>query len=122
MDLTVDPRSPEPVSAQVRRQVIALVEAGDLAPGERLPTVRSLAERLGLAANTVAKAYRELEAAGVVETRGRHGTFVAASGDARDRAVGEAARDYARRARALGLDEDAAVARLRRVWAAGGNA
>ena len=118
MDLRVDPRSPEPASVQVRQGVVGLVESGALAPGARLPTVRHLATDLGLAANTVAKAYRELEAAGVVETRGRHGTFVAASSDARERAVDEAARDYVQRVRGLGLDADAAVERVRRAWQA----
>ena len=46
------------------------------------PTVRSLASELGLAVNTVARAYRELESASLLETRGRAGTFVGANGDA----------------------------------------
>ena len=53
---------------------------GDLAPGTRLPTVRQLAADLGLAANTVARAYRELEADGVIATYGRKGTFVRSDG------------------------------------------
>jgi DNA-binding transcriptional regulator YhcF (GntR family) len=97
---------------------MAQVDAGTLAPGTRLPPVRRLAEDLGLAANTVARAYRELEAAGVVETRGRHGTVVAA-GDARERAALDAAADYVRRARAVGLDRDDAVARVRHAWDTG---
>ena len=51
-----------------------------LPPGTRLPTVRALAETLGVAANTVARAYRELEHAGVVTTRGRSGTVVNGDG------------------------------------------
>ncbi|WNB86667.1 GntR family transcriptional regulator [Cellulomonas sp. ATA003] len=119
MHLTVDPLSSVAPYEQVRLQITALADDGTLAPGTRLPTVRSLAETLGLAANTVARAYRELEGAGVVETRGRQGTFVAASGDARERAAFEAARDYLRRARSLGLDDDAAVAWVRQACAAG---
>jgi DNA-binding transcriptional regulator YhcF (GntR family) len=111
----VDPESPVPPFEQVRAQVVALVDAGELVPGTRLPTVRALAEDLALAVNTVARAYKELEAAGVVETRGRHGTVVA-SGDARERAALDAAADYVRRARSLGLDRDDAVARVARAW------
>src|SRR5690606_21134418 len=54
------------------------VRDGLLTPGTRLPAVRQLATDLGVAANTVAKAYRQLEAEGHVETRGRGGTVVLA--------------------------------------------
>ena len=120
MHLTVDTASPVPPYEQVRAGIAGLVAAGELPPGTRLPTVRALAAELGLAVNTVARAYRELEVATLVETRGRQGSFVSASGDARERAALEAARDHARRSRALGLGLDDAVDRLRRVWDAGG--
>jgi GntR family transcriptional regulator len=54
------------------------VAAGLLRTGDRLPTVRALAARLGLATNTVARAYQELEADGLVSTRRRVGTVVTA--------------------------------------------
>ena len=104
MRLTVDPAAGEPPYEQVRRQVTALVSAGTLAPGDRLPTVRRLAEDLGLAVNTVARAYRELEQAGVIETRGRAGSFV--TGDQVGRSAREAAAAYAERVRALGLSPE----------------
>ncbi|MEW5535627.1 GntR family transcriptional regulator, partial [Streptomyces virginiae] len=66
---------------QLRAQIAARARSGKLPAGFKLPTVRGLAEELGLAANTVAKAYRALEADGVIETRGRNGTFVAAAGE-----------------------------------------
>ncbi|NMR21073.1 GntR family transcriptional regulator [Cellulomonas fimi] len=109
MILAVDPRSPVPPYEQIRGQVAAAVRSGTLVPGTRLPTVRRLADDLGVAANTAARAYRELEQAGVVETRGRHGTFVAATGAAGDRAALAAALDYARRARELGLEDAEAL-------------
>jgi len=71
--------------------------------------VRRLAEDLGLAPNTVARAFKELEQAGVVQTRGRLGTFVQLTGAATERAAFAAAQDYARRVRALGLSDDDAV-------------
>ncbi len=109
--IDVDPDSPVAPYEQVRASVTALVRAGRLTPHTRLPAVRRLAVDLGLAANTVARAYRELEAAGVVETRGRLGTFVvdpASSAGGRDEAR-EAAREYAARMRSLGVSPERAV-------------
>ncbi|MFF5446582.1 GntR family transcriptional regulator [Streptomyces sp. NPDC012888] len=94
---------------QLRAQIAERARSGGLPAGYKLPTVRGLAEELGLAANTVAKAYRALEADGVIETRGRHGTFVAAAGDATAREAAAAAQAYAERARRLGLTFDEAV-------------
>lgn len=110
MRLTVDPTSTEAPFEQVRRQLVALVSAGELAPGTRLPTVRRLADDLGLAPNTVARAYRELETDGVIDTRGRLGSFVAAHGSAAERQAQEAAAEYAARIHRLGLSSDAGVA------------
>ncbi|MFJ9424464.1 GntR family transcriptional regulator [Streptomyces sp. NPDC101249] len=95
---------------QVRSQISEQARAGTLPVGYRLPTVRGLAESLGLAANTVAKAYRALEGDGVIETRGRNGTFVAAAGPAAEREAAAAAQSYAERVRRLGLDEPTALA------------
>ena len=112
MRLSVDPSSGVPPFEQVREGIRAQVDAGTLAPGFRLPPVRSLATDLGLAANTVARAYKELEALGVVETRGRAGTFVAGSGVSS--AVRAAASSYVTTVRTLGLDDDEALAAVRR--------
>ena len=73
----IDPQAAKPLFDQFRTQIIDGIRDGKLPPGTRLPTVRELAGQLGLAVNTVARAYRELEAAGILETRGRFGTFVA---------------------------------------------
>ena len=102
-----------PPYEQVRAQISEQARSGALPVGYRLPTVRGLAESLGLAANTVAKAYRALEADGVIETRGRNGTFVAAAGSAAERELAGAAQGYAERARRLGLSEGDAVAAAR---------
>ncbi|MFE2374661.1 GntR family transcriptional regulator [Streptomyces sp. NPDC059398] len=93
---------------QVRAQIAGQARSGKLPAGYRLPTVRGLADELGLAANTVAKSYRALEADGVIETRGRNGTFVAAAGDAAEREAAEAARAFAERVLRLGLAPEAA--------------
>ena len=113
--LRVDPRSAVPPYEQVRSQVVAQVEAGQLRPGDRLPPVRRLAGDLGLASGTVARAYRELEAAGVVVTRGRNGTVVAATGDVTERRAQEATLEYLGSLRRLGLGPEDAVRLLREV-------
>lgn len=68
----------EPPYEQVRAQIADGIADGSLPPGTRLPAVRRLAGDLGIAPNTVARAYRELETAGLVRTAGRNGTVVAA--------------------------------------------
>jgi len=109
IQLTIDPGggSTAPAVApyeQLRVQVRDAVASGSLAAGVRLPTVRALAAELGLATNTVARAYRELETDGLIETRGRLGSFVAATGSPVQREVQAAARVFADRVEALGAD------------------
>ena len=110
-----DPRSPVPPYEQVRAQLARLVHSGELVPGTRLPTVRRLAGDLGLAANTVARAYRELERDGLITTRGRNGTVVAAGADEGLAAARDAAAEYAERVRRLGVPADRAVELVRSV-------
>jgi DNA-binding transcriptional regulator YhcF (GntR family) len=98
----VDPDGDRPLFDQLRTQIIDGVRDGRLPPGTRLPTVRDLAGQLNMAVNTVARAYRELEAAGVLETRGRFGTFVARV-DPADAAMATAAHAFASAAKALGV-------------------
>jgi DNA-binding transcriptional regulator YhcF (GntR family) len=107
--ITIDPKAATPPYEQLRVQFIAEVASGALAAGTRIPTVRKLAEDLGLAPNTVARAYRELEADGFIETRGRNGSFVRAQGDAAERQAQEAARAYADRIRKLGIPAEQAL-------------
>lgn len=99
----MDPSSPVPPFEQLRAGIAARVADGRLPAGTRLATVRQMAADLGLAANTVAKAYRRLEEDGVVETRGRHGTFVGSSGTTTSEQVAALATDLARAARRQGL-------------------
>ena len=113
--LSVDPTTGVPPSEQLRRQVVDQVAAGDLVPGERLPPVRRLATDLGLAAGTVAKAYRELEAAGVVQTRGRHGTVVAPSGTGTQQQAQRATLAYLAELDRLGVGTEEAVRLVRQL-------
>ena len=125
--LRLESGSAEAPFEQVRRQLAEAVGDGRLPAGAKLPPIRALAGELGLAANTVARAYRELEEAGLVLTRGRHGTVVSpdagspaggAGGGQGGRAAAPtavrlAAADYARTARAAGVDEADAVGLVR---------
>jgi DNA-binding transcriptional regulator YhcF (GntR family) len=104
----VDPHAAKPLFDQLRTQIIDGVRDGKLPPGTRLPTVRELAGRLGLAVNTVARAYRELESTGILETRGRFGTFVARA-DPADAAMATAAHAYVSAAQALGISKAEAL-------------
>lgn len=113
MMLRLDPESHVPPFEQIRAQITEQARTGALPAHHRMPPVRRLAADLGLAPNTVARAYRELEQSGIVETRGRHGTFVlAANADSGDEAKSAAA-DYARRIAALGLSADRGLALAR---------
>jgi DNA-binding transcriptional regulator YhcF (GntR family) len=109
MVISLEPGSATPPYEQLRVQFMDEVRSGALAAGTRIPTVRKLAEDLGLAPNTVARAYRELEADGFLETRGRNGSFVSAQGDAAEKQAQEAARAYADRIQKLGIPRDTAL-------------
>ncbi len=93
--------------------MLAGVADGSMIAGTKLPAVRVLAADLGIAPNTVARAYRELEADGILETRGRNGTVIKAKADD-TAALGQvAAQAYADRIRELGLDPEDAVGWVR---------
>src|SRR5215510_14829069 len=79
MDIRISPSDGTPIFEQIVNQVKYLVAAGRLAPGEELPPIRPLAEQLVINPNTVARAYRELELAGVVVKRRTAGTYVSDS-------------------------------------------
>jgi DNA-binding transcriptional regulator YhcF (GntR family) len=110
MRLTIDAASAVPPFEQVRSGVLAAVASGELVSGSRLPTVRALAEQLGIAVNTVARSYRELETDGIIETRGRSGSFVCASGDYIQQRAQDAARTFVETVDLLGVGRDDALA------------
>ncbi|MEU5895991.1 MULTISPECIES: GntR family transcriptional regulator [Streptomyces] len=113
----VDTTSPVPPYEQIRAQLAALITTGRLAEGERLPPVRQLAADLGLAAGTVARSYRALEAASLIHTRRGAGTRVAplpagtATPDPGQLAV--LAAQFVAEARSLGADDAAALRAVR---------
>lgn len=113
MRIMIDQASAVPPYEQVRGQFARMIGDGRLPVGTRLPAVRQLAADLGLAVNTVARAYRELETAGLVETRGRHGTVVAPGRDDATDRLQRAAAEYAAEAVRLGVPRDRALALVR---------
>jgi DNA-binding transcriptional regulator YhcF (GntR family) len=119
--IVVDPDSGVAPWRQVRDQLAHLVRTGALPVGSRLPAIRQLAGDLGLAAGTVARVYRELEAAGVLHTARRAGTVVAAvpaepPPDPRADPLADLAAGYAARAAALGADPRTAADAVLAAW------
>jgi DNA-binding transcriptional regulator YhcF (GntR family) len=116
MILRIEPEGHIPPYEQIRSQIATMAASGVLPVGARLPAIRQLAADLGLASGTVARAYRELEQAGVIATRGRHGTFVeqvsATASD--DGELEAAARAFATRAVQLGVEPSHAFDSVRR--------
>jgi DNA-binding transcriptional regulator YhcF (GntR family) len=119
MLIALDPESSDPPYEQLRSQITAMVLNGELRPGDRLPPIRQLAGDLSLASGTVARAYRELEADGVVRARGARGTTVVGSPTTASSRAGllDAALTYATAATAAGAALDEAVAALRVAYA-----
>jgi GntR family transcriptional regulator len=76
MQIQVSPNDGVPIYQQIVNQMRYLAASGRLSAGEQLPPVRKLAEQILVNPNTVARAYRELEQAGVIESRQGSGSFV----------------------------------------------
>jgi DNA-binding transcriptional regulator YhcF (GntR family) len=121
MIIRLEPDSAVPPYAQLLDQVATMIRSGVLAPGARLPAIRHLANDLGVAVNTVGRAYQELEREGLVASRGRHGTVVLdtppATTPQRLAEVAHAATAFALDARHRGLDLDQALAAVQAAYA-----
>ncbi len=108
MIIEIDDESKDPPYIQLRAAIAHAIGTGELAQGAKLPSIRQIAGDLGLANNTVARAYRELEADGFVVSRGRRGTVVMRTpepdADAKTKALVD---DFVANGRQLGLDAGA---------------
>lgn len=104
LHFTVDKDSDTPPYSQLRRAIISARAQGTFKAGDRLPPVRALALELNIAVNTVAKAYKELEAAGVIETHGRAGSFITAV-DTTEHKAHQLTADYVAAMRGLGFED-----------------
>ena len=118
MIVEVHTDSPVPPYEQIRAQLARMIGAGVLPAETRLPPIRQLAADLGVAANTVARAYRELETEGLVVSRVRHGTTVALRRTRLplaeiNRRLTEAARGYAALVNQLGVSVEEAESVVR---------
>lgn len=118
MIVSVDPSSPVPPFAQIRTAIRQLVVTGIMPVGTRLPTVRQLASDLGLAPGTVVRAFRELEAEGIIESRRRLGTHIKGlpsppNAAERRRRIREAAASYAALVAEFSVDSEIAVELVR---------
>ncbi|WP_369792987.1 GntR family transcriptional regulator [Kocuria sp. ZOR0020] len=102
---SIDGSSPVPPFEQIKQQIISSRETGELPAGHHLPPVRGLAQDLGVAPNTVARAYKELEAAGAIETRGRNGSFVTGTEESADKAAAHAAEEFVLAMRGLKISD-----------------
>lgn len=115
--LKIEPSGHYPPFEQLRRQLIDQIVSRKLPSGTKLPPVRRMAADLGLAPNTVARAYRELEGEGYLITRGRNGTTVAPVAAPSDRVQLEAdelTKEYVRRMGELGFGPDSILMAVRR--------
>ena len=116
LDITLDLKGPTPPYEQIRSQIAAYIGAGLLADGARLPTMRALAADLGVAIGTVARAYSELEAAGLIASRRRTGTVVVGGRPPQPPAEEElrrTAEHLAVQARTAGLDGETVLSIVR---------
>jgi GntR family transcriptional regulator len=115
MILRIEPDSHVPPYEQIRFQIATMAASGVLREGTRLPSIRQLAADLQLAGGTVARAFRELEQQRVVQTRGRHGTFVqkVVPAPATGPELDAAAASFVARARQLGIGVGEAVESVR---------
>lgn len=116
----LDLRSGVPVYRQLIDQVQAAIAIGMLRIGEQLPTVRRVAVDLAINPNTVARAYREMELLGILDTQQGTGTFVAErqvqySKDERRRQLAQLVTEFVARAGAAGIKVEELVEALRQV-------
>lgn len=112
--LHIEPDVGRPPFEQIRCGVLDLISAGRLLVGARIPTVRALAAELALAPNTVARSYRELEADGIIETRGRNGSFIKSGPEETLSAAQNATVEHVKRLRELGFGDDEILGLIRR--------
>ncbi len=119
MQLHINTSDGQPIYRQIVQQIKLLAASGRLRPGDELPPIRKLAEELVINPNTVARAYRELETAGILESRQGSGTRVATNGSPlnqreKTRLLSERADALLAEARQLGADFDEVLALLKK--------
>jgi GntR family transcriptional regulator len=120
MIIKIDFRSHIPINTQIIEQIKYLISTGELAPGERLPTLRELAAQLQVNFTTVARAYRTLDAEGLISTQHGRGTFVlgpateAETDRLREQSLDSLTTEYLRETRHLGFEDQAILQAIQR--------
>ena len=112
MLIVIDHNSRIPIYEQIKTQIIALINSGVLAPGDKLPSLRALASNLSLNFNTIKKVFALLEADGVIESRQGAGFFVTAGAVENKNVLAKAEEELRltiARVRDAGLSEEAAM-------------
>jgi GntR family transcriptional regulator len=115
MMIHVDADDPTPPFEQIRAGLAAEIQSGRVSGGRRLPTVRQLAGDLHVAVGTVARAYRELEDAGLVSTHRSQGTVVR-EGQTTSVNLDHAAADFVQKVRRPGITLDDVIASVSVAW------
>ena len=118
MNIRISESDGVPIYLQIVNQVKYLVASGRLVPGEELPPIRVLAEKLVVNPNTVARAYRELELGGLLDTHKGTGTFISDKKPEkktveRERQLSQMAGEFAARAGAAGFSLEELIDRMR---------
>lgn len=106
---SIDASSKVPPFDQIKHVVVAAIESKEAQVNEKLPAIRALASELGLAVNTVARSYRELEEEGYVVTQGRSGTRISSTAVPSAIALAQITKDYVNQVRGLGIELSEAV-------------
>ncbi|MFO7624408.1 MAG: GntR family transcriptional regulator [Anaerolineales bacterium] len=115
MKIKIDFRSHIPINTQILAQIKGMIASGELRAGQRLPTLRGLADELQVNFTTVARAYRTLDAEGLVSTQHGRGTFVLGPSTElknlrlREQSLDELARTFVLESRRLGFDDQAVL-------------
>lgn len=110
--IRLDFRSDVPLYIQIVEQMRELIERREIQPGQQLPTVRALATELRINFNTVARAYRILDEAGLISTQRGRGTFVSeipppVDSPAKQEMLRTMAEHFVVQARTLGFPDEA---------------
>lgn len=119
MLIIIDHDSRIPIYEQIKTQIIALINSGVLAPGDKLPSLRALASELSLNFNTIKKVFAQLEADGVIESRHGAGFFVTASAVENKNVLAKAENELhltLTRVRDAGLSKEAAMRILSEIY------
>ena len=125
LKIQLDFRSRVPIYVQIVEQVRRQVESGELKPGDQLPTVRQLATDLRINFNTVARAYRLLDEAGLISTQQGRGTYIwerptpEAIQELRQKSLEELSREYLKEIKSLGYSPAEAFEALRHMIESG---